>query len=197
MIQKHSLTLTRWHKVVERLRDEIKRQEAEVETLEEQTYFDSKLSSKVLKERILKAGMKQHSTIDSAMELMAVVTQIRTEVAKQNAKLGITERLNKVEQLNKEVAMLQKVIDRNAQKTLSADDLDELKPGTESSNHLFIARTSVKALSAEQEQSMSERVQELRRKSHGLTDEIADINRSIVSIELPDNAAAVAGIQTH
>lgn len=196
-MQKHSLTLTRWHKVVERLRDEVKRKEAEIEALEEQTVIDIHVGTHAMKERILKAGMAQRVAFNECLQLMASITKVRCEMAKQNAKLGVTDRLTKVEQINKEIALAQKIIDRNARKTITISDIDFIQGAADANSSHSLFRKSVKALQGDHESEINELVTEKRRQSHGLTDEIADINRSLLTVELDDYCTSVAGLKAH
>jgi signal-transduction protein with cAMP-binding, CBS, and nucleotidyltransferase domain len=193
--QKFNLTLTRWHKVADRLQQEITRQSTEVDSAYMRTRFDANT-----KESANRSGLMESivSTVENAIKLndalLSSICTIRTELAKANAKLGVAERLALIDSISKRTQMLEKITTQERDRTISFGDLLTMEP-VSTNNGVFLSNTTpVKILTQERIDELQEAVTTLRRRSHGITDEIADINRSILSIELSEEVAAISGL---
>ena len=193
--QKFNLTLTRWHKVADRLQQEITRQSTEVDSAYMRSRFDANT-----KESANRSGLMDtiSATVEGAItlneNLLACISTIRTELAKATAKLGVAERLATVDAISKRTQMLEKITTQERDRTISFGDLLTMEP-VSTNNGVFLSNsTPVKILTQERIAELQEAITTLRRRSHGITDEIADINRSILSIELSEEVAAIAGL---
>lgn len=194
MKQKYNLTLTRWHKVIERIRDEIKREEAAIAAGISKLNFDRTSKPVSAVEIVNKVHTEQLSSIQNLQMYLQAVAKIRTELAKANAKFGINERLNKIESSNKLLAIYESVLKHENDASMRAEDFDAL-PAQEKTAYSLRERETVNAHSKEQILAIKESVEAGRRAAHKLSDEIADINRSLLPIDLDDRVAAIAAIK--
>lgn len=195
---KHNLTLTRWHKVAERLQDEIARQTAQVEAAYSRARFDPALKQGLRVQELIDSA---RATVDQALalneRLLRAIATIRTELAKKNASLGVAERLSAIDSLNKQAKLLEAVINHEAGRTVHHEDFVKLEAGApEASAYGQRTTIAVKVLPDARVSELQTSVTAMRRRAHGLTDEINDVNRSILSIELDDDLAAIAGLGT-
>jgi len=107
----HSLTLTRWHKVAERINAALKEREARVIAA-----FTAATISPWNKEAVedKAAGIAARAKADLALieHAAAAVATIRSALALRNAELGISARLAEVEAANRRVALYREVLDK-------------------------------------------------------------------------------------
>ncbi len=192
--QKYNLTLTRWHKVIERIRDEIKREESHITAGISKLSFDRTSKPISAVDIANKIQSEQQNSIQNLQLYLQAVAKIRTELAKANAKLGINERLNKIESSNKLLTVYEAVLKHENDAGMTASDFDAL-PAQEKNAYSLREREFVHAHSKEQVQAFKDIVEAGRRAAHKLSDEIADINRSLLSIDLDDRVAAIAAIK--
>lgn len=194
---KHNLTLTRWHKVAERLQQELTRQTTEVEGAYSRNRFDPALKQGLNVQKLVegaRASIEQALALNT--RLLTAIATIRTELAKSNAKLGVAERLSTIDSLSKQAKLLETVLAHERDRTVHHEDFLKLEPAAEASAYGQRTTVAVKVLADDRIKALQDEATAKRRRVHGLTDEINDINRSILSIELEDDLAAIAGLGT-
>lgn len=197
--QKHNLTLTRWHKVAERINAEIKRLEGELRQIQERCAFD--VQNKIaVREKVEDARTKMLCHLAFIQKLLGSVALIRTELAKANAKLGVSEHLAKMETANRELVILCNFVQNEESRRTSLDEFMQMESPKADDTTMSALRlrtssaTPVIALAANELDALSQAIASKRRQLHALTDQIADLNRSLISITLDEKVAEVAGL---
>jgi hypothetical protein len=194
----HTLSLTRWHKVDERLNALVKEQTQMVTDVYNQTsisYWHRRTADKMLQVRS-DAAVAAFTQIE--LELEAIAT-IRKALARKNAELGIADLLADVEVLNRRIGIYKVLLAGQGSDMVDPDalaSLPDVAPGEDSSS-LFGRRPnmiSVRMLPLDQAEGMQVELRELQAQAHALLDEISDRNKEKITLELPDEIARLTGL---
>jgi hypothetical protein len=196
---KYALTLSRWHKVAERINTALKERETSVKKS-----FTATTVSPWNKEGIEEkaAGIARRAADDLALiETGArAVAQIRAALAIRNAELGIAARLAEAEAANRTAALYKSVIE--------GQDADMVRP--ESVRGLPVAligetdpigfgRRSAPTVTLQTADgtlvgSLRERLAREQARATRLLDEVADLNREKLEIDVPREVVEIAGL---
>jgi hypothetical protein len=196
---KYALTLSRWHKVAERINTALKERETSVKKS-----FTATTVSPWNKEGIEEkaAGIARRAADDLALiETGArAVAQIRAALAIRNAELGIAARLAEAEAANRTAALYKSVIE--------GQDADMVRP--ESMRGLPVAligetdpigfgRRSAPTVTLQTADgtlvgSLRERLAREQARATRLLDEVADLNREKLEIDVPREVVEIAGL---
>jgi len=196
---KYALTLSRWHKVAERINTALKERETSVKKS-----FTATTVSPWNKEGIEEkaAGIARRAADDLALiETGArAVAQIRAALAIRNAELGIAARLAEAEAANRTAALYKSVIE--------GQDADMVRP--ESVRGLPVAligetdpigfgRRSAPTVTLQTAdgalvESLRERLAREQARATRLLDEVADLNREKLEIDVPREVLEIAGL---
>ena len=196
---KYALTLSRWHKVVERMNTALKQREANVKKA-----FTATTVSPWNKEGIEEkaASIARRAADDLALiETGArAVAQIRAALAIRNAEIGIAARLAEAEAANRAAALYKSVIE--------GQDTDMVRP--ESVRGLPVAlvgdtdpigfgrRTGptvmLQTADAALVESLREKLAREQARATRLLDEVADLNREKLEIDVPREVLEIAGL---
>lgn len=145
---KYALTLSRWHKVAERIKAAIKEREARV-------VVELKASETAAR------GKADVALIESGLSAVAA---IRAALARRNAELGIGDKLAEADAVSRRAALYLAIVGKRG----IAD-----RP--------FVEELALK-LAADQA------------RAHALLDQVAELNRSKLELELPDELTIIAGL---
>jgi hypothetical protein len=198
-MMKYALTLSRWHKVAERINTALKERETSVKKS-----FTATTVSPWNKEGIEEkaAGIARRAADDLALiETGArAVAQIRAALAIRNAELGIAARLAEAEAANRTAALYKSVIE--------GQDADMVRP--ESVRGLPVAligetdpigfgRRSAPTVTLQTAdgalvESLRERLAREQARATRLLDEVADLNREKLEIDVPREVLEIAGL---
>lgn len=196
---KYTLTLSRWHKVAERINTAIKERESNVKKAFTATTV-SAWNKEGIEEKAATIARRAADDLALIETGTRAVAQIRAALAIRNAELGIAARLAEAEAANRGVALYKSVIE--------GQDADMVRP--ESVRGLPVAlagdsdligfgrrATSIVTL----ETADASLVDLLRRKlareqarATRLLDEVADLNREKVEIDVPQEILEIAGL---
>lgn len=188
-------TLSRWHKVVERLTAELNQHfttatqelsiadvreylgESQVEQLHQQT------------ERGLEA-LERASTIQSS------ITQIRTAVGAANQTHGITALVAEQDALQRRLQVMKTILAK--QKGVGAvrpEELSQVRPPSPKPD--FYSRSGtipVRVMNTAQQRQVAEESAALAVRIYALSDVLADRNRALLRIAVPKDMAALAAL---
>ncbi len=196
---KYTLTLSRWHKVAERINTALKERETSVKKA-----FTATTVSPWNKEGIEEkaAGIARRAADDLALiETGArTVSQIRAALAIRNAELGISARLAEAEAANRTALLYKSVIE--------GQDTDMVRP--ESVRGLPVAlvgetdpigfgRRSAPTVTLQTADGalvelLRERLAREQARATRLLDEVADLNREKLEIDVPREVLEIAGL---
>jgi hypothetical protein len=196
---KYTLTLSRWHKVAERINTALKERENSVKKA-----FTATTVSPWNKEGIEEkaAGIARRAADDLALiETGArTVSQIRAALAIRNAELGISARLAQADAANRTAALYKSVVE--------GQDTDMVRP--ESVRGLPVAlvgetdpigfgRRSAPTVTLQTAdevlvESLREKLAREQARATRLLDEVADLNREKLEIDVPREVLEIAGL---
>jgi hypothetical protein len=199
MMMKYALTLSRWHKVAERINTALKERETSVKKA-----FTATTVSPWNKEGIEEkaAGIARRAADDLALIETAAraVAQIRAALAIRNAELGISARLAEAEAASRTAALYKSVVE--------GQDTDMVRP--ESVRGLPVAlvgetdpigfgRRSAATVTLQTAdgplvESLRERLAREQARATRLLDEVADLNREKLEIDVPREMLEIAGL---
>ena len=195
---KHSLTLTRWHKVVERINAALKERDARVVGA-----FTAATISPWNKEGVEQkaADMAARAKGDLAVveEGTAAVAAIRSALAHRNAEIGIAARLAEVEAANRRIALYRAVLEKQSVDMVQPEHVRHVPALAVPESELSWGRREPPRITLQVADAalLAELTSKLAReqaRSHALLDEIADLNREKLELDIAPELHEIAGL---
>ena len=189
------LTLTRWHKVGERLSALASEKAAEAR----QVYTGTAVSS-WNKVGVADMGLRLAQEADAALalhgKLLDAVVAIRTRLAIRNAEIGVSAKLTELQGLKRRVSALADILAGQKPDMVRPADFagvpaDLVDERGYSKSPLKLA---LRLLDDEAAASMRAGLASFQTRMHALADEIADLNRARIVVPLDPDVARLAGI---
>ncbi len=196
---KHTLTLSRWHKVAERMQLAIKERETAVKSAYTATAI-SPWNKAAVEEKAAEIARRAAADLALVESGAQAVATIRAALALRNAALGVSARLAEAEAARRRAALYRAIVEGQKPDMVRPEDVRtlpaELVGETESWG--FGRRT---ALTVTLQTADAALLAELRTKlgreearATRLLDEVADLNRERLEIDVPDELARIAGL---
>lgn len=195
---KHTLTLTRWHKVAERINAALKEREARMVAA-----FTGATISPWNKEGVEQkaAVMAARGKADLALveQGSAAVAAIRSALARSNAELGIAARLAEVEAANRRIGLYRAVLDKQSVDMVQPEHVRHVPalavPESEPSwGRRDPPRITLQVADAALLAELASKLAREQARSHALLDEIADLNREKLEIDVASELHEIAGL---
>src|SRR5437762_1802674 len=195
---KHTLTLTRWHKIVERINAALKERDARVVAA-----FTAATISPWNKEGVEQkaADMAARAKADLALieEGTAAVAAIRSALAHRNAEIGIAARLAEVEAANRRIALYRAVLEKQSVDMVQPEHLRHVPAlvvpeGELSWGRREPPRITLQVADAALLAELTTKLAREQARSHALLDEIADLNREKLELDLAPELHEIAGL---
>ncbi|MBI2316961.1 MAG: hypothetical protein HYY28_12710 [Betaproteobacteria bacterium] len=196
---KYTLTLSRWHKVAERINAALKEREAKVKTAYTATAI-SPWNKEGVEEKAVEIARRAAESLGLVEAGAVTVAAIRSALAVKNAQLGIAGRLAEAEAANRRVALYKAVLDGQKPDMVRPENVRalpaELIGEAESWGFARRAALAVTLQTADTAllESLRERLEREQGRATRLLDEIADLNRERIEIEVPQEVVAIAGL---
>lgn len=195
---KHSLTLTRWHKVAERIGTALKEREARTVSALTSTTI-SPWNKEGVEEKAASIAARAKADVALFEAGTAAIAAIRSALAGKNAELGISARLAEVEALNRRVALYRAILDKQSVDMVSAAHAREVPvlavADTESGwGRREPPRITLQIADAALLAELASRLARDQARAHGLLDEIADLNRNKLELDLDTELEEIAGL---
>ena len=187
-----NVTLTRAHKIVERIRSKLSELEKEIgfvlPTIQITGYAGEHqmAETKVLVNNALASQVKHK-------ELLDIMTEIRTKVGAANVESGVSHLLAEQEGLSRRIALMKSILAKPSN-AISLDALPDYKPFGEQNSFARVTGIQVSTLPTEISNDLATELTKLQTQAFALSDKMADANASRISLELPDNIAEVLGL---
>ncbi len=196
---KYTLTLSRWHKVAERVNAALKEREANVKTAFTATTI-SPWNKEGVEEKAAEIGRRAADDLALVEAGARAVAAIRAALAMRNADLGISGRLAEVEGANRCAALYRTVIDGQKPDMVRPEGVRtlpaELVGETESWG--FARRSALAVTLQTADRILVESLREKLSREQGyatrLLDEVADLNREKLEIDMPQEVIGIAGL---
>jgi len=196
---KYILTLSRWHKVAERINTALKEREANVKTAFTATTI-SPWNKDGVEEKAADIARRAADDLALVEAGARAVAAIRAALALRNAELGISGKLAEVEGANRRAALYKAVIDGQRPDMVRPEGVRtlpaELVGETESWGLARRTALAVTLQTADRPlvQSLRERLAREQKFATRLLDEVADLNRERLEIDLSQEVIGIAAL---
>ncbi len=195
---KYTLTLSRWHKVAERLNAGSKERETRALAALTATSVSPWIKEGVEGKA---AEVMEHAKADLGVieAATAAVAYIRSALASRNVELGISGRLAEADAANRRARLYRELLDKQGMDRVNPADMRHV-PATAVADepYSFGRRTGSAITLAIADKTL---LDELRAKlahdqarAHALLDEVADANREKLELELDMKLVEIAGL---
>jgi hypothetical protein len=194
---KFTLTLTRWHKVAERINAALKvREERSLAALTATTM--SPWNKEGIEEKARDIAGQARADLALIEVATAAIAGIRAALATRNTYLGISARLAEAEAANRRAKLYRELIDKQRADMVRPEDMRHV-PATVGADEPFWPRRSGSAvtLAIADKALLDELRTKLAReqaRSHALLDAVADANRDKLELDLADELLEIAGL---
>jgi hypothetical protein len=188
-------TLTRWHKVVERLNKEYNQLCKSAKTALTATCVSEYLGE-AQEQRLIALRAQSLSQLESLFEIQEVVVRVRTALGAANEREGVSSALAQYDKLVKRAQLLSALIEPRSGNWFGIDELKNIKNPPRSMGFLEHGKTKIDV--AMLDGAELARLESMRQKvttaMYAQADAIAELNKSTLSLELPFHIAQVVGL---
>jgi len=183
------VSLSRAHKIAERLKDRAQEQQAEAIRLSDSTQVYG-LAGAAQMERLSAQSALALQAMAQADRYWQAFSEVRKVIAAENHRRGIDSMLGQLDALNKCSAIRRDMLARADERAMPLSELRDYQPlNAESRMGL-----TVRMLSAEDTAVLRQSLKDLQRKAIALSDEIATANSTALALALDvDLAEEVTG----
>lgn len=179
---KVQVTLSRAHKIAERIKQKLNELTLQVSTAAQPQSVAGTAGAPMV-QRLLLQGQEAMVQLEQCDKLSRELANVRAQIGRQNEQRGISAKLAKVEDLNRRLALRRKLLSAKGP-ALSPRDLESYAPLVPESR--FGNTVQVAVLSGLDFENLSEQLSALQRDVFQLTDEIAEANAARFELEIDD-----------
>jgi hypothetical protein len=196
MKQTYTLTLTRWHKVAERLAREYGEAVSESRSTLTQTAISAYLGEE--QEEFLQTQTQTALTnLDRAFRIQDAVAHVRHLVGDANVREGVSAKLAEFDKLNRRVKALSEVVESQSSDMVSVTQLRSIPKDYVADGASYDSkrpRIKVRMLDTQALERLADQLSNARKAAYALSDEVSDLNKAKLSIELETEVASAAGL---
>jgi len=196
MNKTYTLSLSRWHKVAERL----SRDYTETVFAVREGFNNTRISAHLgeSQETFLQSRSAEYeNALERAFRLQDAVTDIRIALGDANARHGITAVLGEFDKLNRRIKALSSILEGQRSDMVAIGELKNLPEVFISDNDSYSRsrpEIRVRMLEPQAEQKLRKELEGLKSKAYALGDKVNDLNRATVEIEVSEEVARLAGL---
>jgi hypothetical protein len=197
MNKTYTASLSRWHKVAERL----SRQYTETAYKATQVLTQTSLSTYVgegQEQELKEQATEWTSRLDYAFRQQDCVCNIRQALGSENARTGVTVELATSDKLNRRQKTLTRIIEAQTSEMITISQLKNTPREYVADGDSFQSRRPpirIRMLDHEQVRKLQEELESIRSEAYALSDRIAELNRVNLSLELDEEIAKSAGLK--
>ena len=196
MKQTYTLTLTRWHKVAERLARDFGESASECRSTLTQTVISAYLGEE--QEQFLQAQTQNAlGNLERAFRIQDAVAHIRHLVGNANVHEGVAAKLAEFDKLNRRVKTLSEVVDSQSTDMVSVTQLRSIPKDYVADGASYDSKRpkiKVRTLGMQDLEKLASQLDATRKAAYALSDEVSDLNKAKLSIELETDVASAAGL---
>ena len=196
MKQTYTLTLTRWHKVAERLARDYGESISESRSTLSQTAISAYLGEE--QEQFLQAQTQNAlGNLERAFRIQDAVAHIRHLVGNANVHEGVAAKLAEFDKLNRRVKTLSEVVDSQSTDMVSVTQLRSIPKDYVADGANYDSKRpkiKVRMLGMQDLEKLASQLDATRKAAYALSDEVSDLNKAKLSIELETDVASAAGL---
>jgi hypothetical protein len=191
----YTLSLSRWHKVAERL----SRTYTELTQGVRNTYNNTQISGYLGESQIVRMrdqGQCEANNLLRAFKLQDALIQIRQAIGEINAKTGVNRELAEYDALMRRHKFLESILTAQTSDMVGLDELPMIpnRIGSEDRFDRMRAGVKVKVMDSETEADLRIQTKALLVKAYALSDRISDLNREKLTLDLPEDIASASGL---
>lgn len=195
MNKSYTLSLSRWHKVAERL----SRTYTELTNGVRNTYNNTQVSGylgEAQVSRLKESAESEAAKLQRAFQLQDALIHIRQAVGDANARTGVAKELAEYDALTRRHKLLDGILSAQSSEMIGFDELPQLPRHLVSEDRYDRSRASarVRMLNPAKESALRKESVALLARVYALADRISDLNRERVTLELPEDIAQAAGL---
>jgi len=195
----YTLTLSRWHKVAERINAALKQRETDVKAAFTATAISpwNKDGVEEKAAEIARRGADDLALIEAGARAVA---HIRTALAIRNAALGVSAKLAEAESANRAAALYKAIIEGQKADMVRPENVRALPAALVGEADTFgfgrraAAVITLQIADAALVGSLREKLAREQSRATRLLDEIADLNREQLEIDVPQEVIGIAGL---
>lgn len=196
MKKTYTLTLTRWHKVAERLARDYGESVSESRSALSQTVISSYLGEE--QEQFLKVQARNAlGNLERAFRIQDAVAHIRHLVGEANVREGVSAKLAEFDKLNRRVKTLAEVVDSQSTDMVPVTQLRHIPKDYVADGANYDSKRpkiKVRMLEMQELESLGDQLTAARKAAYALSDEVSDLNKARLAIELETEVASAAGL---
>lgn len=185
-----TITLTRAHKLAERLKQKANELRAEASGLAQNQRVTGAAGEQTVA-RFREQGRRAMEALLAADRCSEALASLRAQIGAENERRGISAKLAELEHINRMMAARKAMIPARSETSISPDELQSYAPLAADFRNLsgqyFV---EVAVLSAEAVQQITAEVASLQRTAFQLSDHIAEANAARFSVSLEDDILA-------
>lgn len=185
------VTLSRLHKVIDRLKEAIAEQTAKVNAVAAATITTS--SALVSLERLRLSGVAAVEASAEVELLLALQANLRQLVSATNEKTGISDVMAKQDALTRLLAVKKSLLQVESKVSLD-EAAAQLQAYQASTSREYSSSIPVNVLSVEALAAVKEDVRRIQKELYALSDKLAALNATQVPLELPQHLAEKFGL---
>ncbi len=191
----HTLSISRWHKVAERL----SRTYTELTQSVRNTYNNTQVGGYLGESQVARLrdlGQAEAHHLQQAFSIQDALILIRQAIGDSNAKTGVARELAAYDALTRRQKLLESLLNAQSTDMVSLDEISKLPNQIVSEDRYDRTRSliKVKVLDVVTESWLRSEIEALRAKVYALADRISDLNRERLTLELPEDIARAAGL---
>jgi hypothetical protein len=194
-MKNYTLSLSRWHKVAERL----SRSYTEMIQVARGTFNNTQVNGflgETQVARLRDQAAQQMERLHEAFKLQDAVASIRQAVGDANARTGVSRELADYDALSRRHKFLESILTAQSSDMVDFGEMPQLPKQIVSEDRYDRSKATVRVRMLDNEMARSLRAEadELRVKVYALADRISDLNRERLSLELSEEIARAAGL---
>lgn len=192
----YTLTLTRWHKIAERLARDYGESVSEARAALTQTEVSAYLGEEQ-EQFLLTQTQTALANLERAFRIQDAVAHIRHLVGDANVREGVSAKLAEFEKLNRRVKALSEVVESQSNDMVSVSQLRSIPKDYVADGASYDSKRpkiKVRMLDMPALDRLADQLSSARKAAYALSDEISDLNKAKLSIELETEVASAAGL---
>jgi hypothetical protein len=194
-MKSYSLSLSRWHKVAERLARNYAELTQAVRNVLTNTQVSGFLGEAQV-ERLQNLALQQVANLDRAFQVQDALAKIRQAIGDANARVGVSKDLADYDALTRRQKLLETILAAQTSEMVSFEEMPQLPKQilTEDRYDRSKGAVRIRMIESEAMSKLKSEVETLKAKVYGLADRISDLNRERLTIELTEEIAQLAGL---
>jgi hypothetical protein len=193
--QTYTGTLTRWHKVAERLTKEFNELTKAAQRGLTETSVTEYLGE-TQEVRLAQYRDECLAKLERALLIQDVVTHIRQSVSEANVRMGVSHALAEYDTLLKRANLLNTITSAQDARRVEIGELKNVKYPSRSDdwNERGQTKIAVALLAGEELAAMKARAEAATAATYAQADQLAELNKTPLTLQLPTDIARIAGL---